>query len=136
MKVRLSPAAKADLEAIADYIAADNPGRALSFVDEVQAHCDGIGDAPKAHAPRPDLGRGIRCRPHGRYLILYRITAGEVLVSRVVHASRDVRRLAQRGEVNELRPAYEVSDFEALGFLRVPERRAGRARSRMRVDQP
>ncbi len=94
--------------------------RALSFVDEVQAHCDGIGDAPKAHALRTDLGRGVRCRPHGSYLILYRIVGGEVLVSRIVHASRDVRRLARSGEVNEPRPVYEVSDFEALGFLRVP----------------
>lgn len=119
MKVRLNPAAEADLEAIADYIARDNPDRALSFVRELRAHCAGIGDAPKAHAPRPDLGRAVRCRPHGSYLILYRIVADEVLVSRVVHASRDVRKLARSGEVNEPRPTYEVSDFEALGFLRV-----------------
>lgn len=120
MKVRLSPAAEADLEAIADYIAADNPAHALSFARELREHCTGIGDAPKAHALRPDLGRGVRCRPHGSYLVLYRVTAGEVLVSRIVHASRDVRRLARAGGVNEPRPVYEVSDFEALGFVRVP----------------
>ena len=119
MKVRLSPTANADLEAIGDYIAGDNPGRARSFVRELLAHCAEIGNAPKAHAPRPDLGRAVRCCPHGNYLILYRIVADEVLVSRIVHASRDVRRLARSGEVNEPRPVYEVSDFEALGFLRV-----------------
>lgn len=119
MKIRLSPAAEADLEAIAAYIAADNPERALSFVRELRAHCDGIGDAPKAHILRPDLGQAVRGCPHGNYLILYRVVEREVRVSRIVHASRDVRRLARSGEVNEPRPDYEMSDFEALGFLRL-----------------
>ena len=37
MKVNFSPAAQTDLLDIALYIAQDNPKRALSFVDELEA---------------------------------------------------------------------------------------------------
>ena len=36
MRLNFTPMAEQDLEAIADYIAADNPGRALSFVRELR----------------------------------------------------------------------------------------------------
>ena len=41
MKVVFSPAAKDDLMEIAIYIAQDNPARALSFVDELEARAWG-----------------------------------------------------------------------------------------------
>jgi toxin ParE1/3/4 len=37
MRVVISPLAERDLEAIGDYIAEDNPARALSFVAELRA---------------------------------------------------------------------------------------------------
>jgi len=36
-----------DLEQIADYIAADNPMRALSFVGELRKRCKRLADIPK-----------------------------------------------------------------------------------------
>jgi toxin ParE1/3/4 len=114
----LSPRAKADLVAIGDYIADDNPARAATFVDEVGARCQAIADAPHACTARPELGRGIRACPHGSYLILYRSSGKEVQVIRILHAARDLRDLARRGQVSEPAAAYALGcDFEALGFL-------------------
>lgn len=42
MRLAFTPLAEQDLEAIADYIAADNPTRALSFVRELRAQCQRI----------------------------------------------------------------------------------------------
>lgn len=72
MQVVFSPMARDDLWAIADYIAQDNASRALSFVDELEAKCRGLGLAPDIGARRPDLGAGITMFPFGRYLIFYR----------------------------------------------------------------
>ena len=39
MKLVLTEEARADLVRIADWIARDSPRRAVTFVDEVEAHC-------------------------------------------------------------------------------------------------
>lgn len=62
-----TPEAERDLEEIGDYIAADNPARAVSFVPEIRDRCAKIGNAPLAYAARPELGEGIRLCPHGRH---------------------------------------------------------------------
>lgn len=119
MKVAFSARAEADFHEIGDYIARDNPERAGSFIRELRAKCEALADAPLAFIQRTDL-RDLRCCPHRNYLILFKVVRREVRVVRVIHAARDVRQLADRGNLNEPRPAYEVSDFEALGFLRLP----------------
>ncbi len=48
MIVELTAAAEADLEAIGDYIAQDNPARALSFVREHSRSCMSLADMPEA----------------------------------------------------------------------------------------
>lgn len=68
----LSPRAQLDLAEIGDYIARDNLARAMSFLDELKAHCERISEAPDAYPRREDLGVGIRMAVHGRYLILFR----------------------------------------------------------------
>ena len=85
---RLRPKAVQDLEAIGDHIAADNPSRAVSFIDELLALCARITERPGAYRRRDDLGRGLRQAVHGSYLILF--TAGKhgVVIERVVHGAR------------------------------------------------
>lgn len=39
MKLSLSPLAEHDIETIGDYIAQDNPLRAVSFTDELYQQC-------------------------------------------------------------------------------------------------
>ncbi len=91
MRVAFSPAAERDLEEIGDYIARDNPVRALSFIREIREHCRLISDAPRAAPLWPELGDNLRMVPHGRYLILYSVLDDHLRIERVLHAARDRR---------------------------------------------
>jgi toxin ParE1/3/4 len=44
MRAHLTPQAEIDLEEIGDYIALDNPKRAVSFIREIRQHCERIAD--------------------------------------------------------------------------------------------
>jgi plasmid stabilization system protein ParE len=44
VKVRILPAAEAELDAIGDYIARGNPRHAMSFVRELRDKCLGLAD--------------------------------------------------------------------------------------------
>jgi plasmid stabilization system protein ParE len=65
MRAHLTPQAEIDLEEIGDYIALDNPKRAVSFIREVRQHCEKIADGPRRYVARPDLGDAIRICAHG-----------------------------------------------------------------------
>ncbi|MCZ8081109.1 MAG: type II toxin-antitoxin system RelE/ParE family toxin [Rhodobacteraceae bacterium] len=91
MKVDITSAAEADLEGIADYIARDNPVRAVSFVRELSERCLDIADMPEAWpiVPRYEHHR-IRRRVHGRYLIFYRASADCITILHVLNGAMDV----------------------------------------------
>lgn len=89
MRTFLSRLAERDLEEIADYIARDDPRRALSFIDELRRQCARIADTPKAFSARPGLGAGVRSSPYGRYVIFFRASKDRVLILRVLHGVRD-----------------------------------------------
>ena len=90
MKVSFSPAASDDLMEIAIYIAQDSPKRALSFVDELEATCNRLGNAPGIGTARPELGQDLRMWPHGNYLIFYRHQRQVVRIERIMHGSCDI----------------------------------------------
>jgi plasmid stabilization system protein ParE len=70
MRVVITAAAKADLLAIRRYIEADNPTRAVSFVEELLDRCLALADTPRAYPLVPRYERfGIRRCVHGNYLI-------------------------------------------------------------------
>jgi toxin ParE1/3/4 len=99
MKVVLSRAAHADLAAIGDFIANDNPLRAATFVNELKQHCLKIGSAPHAHPVVVQRGkRAVRRAVHGSYLILYETAENTVSIVRVVHGARDWERLLRPPE--------------------------------------
>jgi toxin ParE1/3/4 len=87
------PQASRDLGAIADYILDDNPGRAVSFVDELWARFRQIAERPLSFQARPDLGPGLRSALHGNYLIVFLIENEGVVIARVVHGARDIESL-------------------------------------------
>ena len=93
MQVVFTVQAEHDLEEIGDYIAADNPSRAISFVREIRERCATIALSPLSHVARPELGEGIRTCSHGRYLIVFEPSAKEVLIVRVLHGARDISAL-------------------------------------------
>ena len=63
MRAHFTPQAEIDLEEVGDYIALDNPGRAVSFIREIRQHCEKIAGGPDHYAARPDLGDTIRIGP-------------------------------------------------------------------------
>ena len=90
MNVHLSAEAEADLEAIGDDIARDNPRRALSFVQDLRAKCLALADMPQGFPLVPRYERhGIRRRVDGNYLIFYRIKNEMVVVLHVLHGAMD-----------------------------------------------
>ena len=90
MKVVFTGEVFRDLEDIGEYIALDNPRRSRTFVGELAAKARDIGRTPYGFEA---IGRyrdaGIRRRPHGAYLIFYRIKDGQVEIIRILHGSRD-----------------------------------------------
>ena len=54
--LQFSPAAKDDLEAIADYIAEDSPATsAIRFIDQLRVQCLRLVKAPMAYASAPKV---------------------------------------------------------------------------------
>ncbi|MCY1740714.1 type II toxin-antitoxin system RelE/ParE family toxin [Ensifer sp. SL37] len=98
MIVEFSGEAESDLEQIADYIAKDNPLRALAFVQELRARCEALAYGPLAFplVPRYE-GHNIRRRVHGNYLIFYRAEAERVLIVHVLHGALDYAALLFEG---------------------------------------
>jgi len=88
MKLEFAPAARADLFDIADYIARDNPARAVSFVEELKAVCKRAAAFPEAAPMRPEIGPGIRVLSYAAYLVLYRAVTDALRIERIVHGSR------------------------------------------------
>lgn len=91
--------ALSDLDAIADYIALENPDAARALVKRVFTHVDQLQDHPKSGSKPPEL-RGWRYRqivePPCR--IFYRVDADHVYVLYVMRAERPLspRRLSAR----------------------------------------
>jgi len=92
MRFRFSRRAGSDIEEIGDYIARDNPARAVTFISELRAHCRRLADFPEAAPLRPGVGDDVRMAVHGRYLILYVVRGDTLEIRRVVHGSRDLFR--------------------------------------------
>ena len=88
MAAEFSPRARLDLEEIADYIARDNPSRAVSFVAELTAHCLQIAENPESYPSRADLSAGLRMAVHGRYLIYFRKRLTGIRIVRILHSAR------------------------------------------------
>ena len=57
-QLEYSPEATADLADIGAYIARDDPRRARSFVDELEARCAGLTEYPDSGRARPELAAG------------------------------------------------------------------------------
>lgn len=91
---RLRPRAVADLRSIQRWIARDDPKRAITFLLELTEHFQRLADRHIQHRIVQDLGADIRLAIHGNYNIYYRfLDAEDVLIVRVLHGARDLRRI-------------------------------------------
>ena len=86
----ITPQAEGDIEEIGDYIARDNPPRALSFVQELRVRCGTIAESPEAFRLRHELGENIRSCAYHRYVIFFSAGVHEITIIRVLHGARDL----------------------------------------------
>ena len=92
-EVRLSPKARADLAEIDDY-------GTDAFGDEVAAEYargfnnvwDRLGRHPRMDPRESRLGRLVRSTIHRRHRIFYEVQGEVVLILRIFHHTRDVKR--------------------------------------------
>lgn len=90
MRVIITPRAQSDLEAIGDYIAAENPDRAVSFVVELRIRCLTLATNPERFPLTERLAiKGVRKLSHDSYLIFFRVYPDRVTVVRVLHGATD-----------------------------------------------
>jgi toxin ParE1/3/4 len=90
MRVLLSAEAERDLETIADFIAADNPQRAVTFLREMREKCLGLSEMPERFPLVPRYEAiGVRRRVHGQYLIFYRVAGDAVIILHVLHGAQN-----------------------------------------------
>ncbi len=85
-----SAAAENDIEIIGDYIALDNPSRALSFIGKIRARCEDIADLPEGAPLVPEFGSRIRRAVMGNYLIFYTIEGEDIVILHILHGARNV----------------------------------------------
>lgn len=89
-KLVFTPAARADLEEIFWFIAADNPRRARSYIAEIEKACCNLCDTPEMGVKRSDLRTGLRIFALWRRIaIAYELAEGRVDVLRVFSAGQD-----------------------------------------------
>ena len=88
MQLLIRPLAAFDLEEIGDYIAKDNPMRAISFVADLLAQCEKIRLNPAGYRRRPELSDGLRSCAHGNYVIFFESTTELVTIIRILHGAR------------------------------------------------
>ncbi|UVO50077.1 type II toxin-antitoxin system RelE/ParE family toxin [Sphingomonas sp. SUN019] len=85
-----APRVADDLREIGDWIAQDNPERAITFIEELTAACQNLMDFPLAYPPIPRFGLTTRRCNHGSYAILYDVADDVVKILAIVHGARDI----------------------------------------------
>jgi toxin ParE1/3/4 len=93
MKYRISDEARRDLTGIGQYIAQDNPARALSFIDEMTAKFRIVAERPLSFPARDDWHPDLRSSLHRPYVIVFRVTDDHVDIVRIFHGARDIPNL-------------------------------------------
>lgn len=89
-----APAALADVDGIAEYIARDSTGRAALFVTRMVEATERLAEFPESGRVVPEIGHPA-CREIivGPYRVMYRLLKGDVWITGLVHGARDWRPL-------------------------------------------
>lgn len=90
MQIELSRYIEDDLDVIADFIAQDNPNRALTFIQDIRRKFSDIQRDPLIYQLRPDIGEDARMATVGNYAILFRVIENVVRVERVAYGGRNL----------------------------------------------
>jgi toxin ParE1/3/4 len=90
---RLAAQAQSDLDDIWRYLAIESGSETTADhqIDSITNRFYLLANHPRLGRARDDdLGRGRRSFPVDDYVIVYRIVGADVLISRVIHARRDL----------------------------------------------
>jgi toxin ParE1/3/4 len=99
-RVVWTAAARRDLEAAADYIAADSARYAAAFVGEVRDAASSLAHFSPRGRVVPEFGNpSLRELLVRNYRLIYRVTAEAASVIAFVHGARDLMRLWGRERV-------------------------------------
>ena len=94
MSLKFSELARQDLQDIHDYIAKDNIATASAFIDRLHKCCRLLADKPNIGRKRNDIAPGLKGITEGKnYLILYHDIVGGIMIVRVFHTSRDIKKI-------------------------------------------
>lgn len=93
MKFVISPHAANDIDNIANYIALDNPDRAVSFALEIRQRFRVIAERPFSFPEKAEWGRNKRSSLIGKYHILFEVKDDVVQIQRIMHGARDIGNL-------------------------------------------
>ena len=76
------------------HVARDRPTVASEVLRRFDRQCRSLSASPGLGRQRPDLGEGLRSFVVERWLIVYRLQAGGVVISRVIDGARDVHSIS------------------------------------------
>jgi addiction module RelE/StbE family toxin len=90
MRITFEPAARAELDDIFDWIAADNPRAATEMLARIKARIGRLASPTLAHMGRPGRDKGTRELVVPPYIIVYEVfdDRGEVVVLSIAHGAR------------------------------------------------
>ena len=88
MRVRWTPSALRDLEAIGDYVAKEKPVAATRLVSAIHSRTDLLVQHPEAGRPGRIAGTRELVVSGTPYIVPYRVRDGEVQLLAVFHGAR------------------------------------------------
>jgi toxin ParE1/3/4 len=92
-----TPDAIVDLEEIFQFIAADDPRRARSYIKEIEKACRSLCETPLIGRERPNLRSGVRIFPLWRRVVIaYRLSAKQIDILRIFSGGRDYEAILGR----------------------------------------
>ena len=92
-RLEYSVEAAADIDDLAAFsVARFGREAAADYLNGLQAACDQLTTYPERAAVYPRLEPEIRCLIYRRHRIFYRTTGKSVLIVRILHHARDVKR--------------------------------------------
>jgi len=90
-KVDITASAEADITAIWDYIAQDNPASATAFILRLEEQIGAWEPLPERWPLVPEseyLGVPYRHQIFGQYRTIFKIAGARVIIMRVIHGAR------------------------------------------------
>ena len=94
VSVLIPPSVEAEIAAIGDYIAQDNPTAAMRFMEKLYHRCQSLDRSPPRGRPYGDRYRAIG---EGNYVIIYRTGEADnetrVIIVAAIHGARDIQRI-------------------------------------------